>query len=103
MVEADGAKVRVMAGESHGVTGPINMRNPGLLLDVQVSQGVTFTQEVSQRANLTYSCQLAFLKREPGSKPKSIGQAALLCNWVAASTICWSNTRGVVGDDCLLV
>lgn len=34
-VEKDGFKVRVMAGESHGVVGPIKMRNPGLLMDVR--------------------------------------------------------------------
>ena len=46
IVEQDGAKVRVMAGKSHGVTGPIAMRNPGLLLDVTVAKGATFSQEV---------------------------------------------------------
>lgn len=45
-VEQDGAKVRVMAGDSHGLTGPIAMRNPGLLLDVTLEKGATFSQEV---------------------------------------------------------
>ena len=35
-----------MAGDSHGLTGPVVMRNPGLLLDVTLQQGATFTQEV---------------------------------------------------------
>ena len=35
-----------MAGDSHGLTGPVAMRNPGLLLDVTLQQGATFTQEV---------------------------------------------------------
>ncbi len=45
-MEQDGAKVRVMAGDSHGATGPIAMRNPGLLLDVTLAKGATFSQEV---------------------------------------------------------
>ncbi len=45
-VEQDGAKIRVMAGDSHGVTGPIAMRNPGLLLDVTLAKGAAFCQEV---------------------------------------------------------
>ena len=36
-----------MAGSHEGTTGPIVMRNPGLLMDVIVSKGATFTQEVS--------------------------------------------------------
>lgn len=51
-MEQDGAKVRVMAGESHGATGPIAMRNPGLLLDVTVAKGATFSQEVRDSAFL---------------------------------------------------
>lgn len=46
MVEKDGAIVRVMAGASLGIDGPIAMRNPGLLLDVSLSPGAKFTQEV---------------------------------------------------------
>ena len=45
-MEKDGAKVRVMAGVSLATTGPIAMRNPGLLLDVQLSPGASFRQEV---------------------------------------------------------
>lgn len=45
-MEQDGAKVRVMAGDSHGATGPVAMRNPGLLLDVTLAKGATFSQEV---------------------------------------------------------
>ena len=44
--EHDGVKVRVMAGQHEGTPGPIVMRNPGLLMDVTVSKGATFTQEV---------------------------------------------------------
>ena len=49
MATAEGVTVRVMAGQSHGVSGPINMRNPGMLLDVQVAQGGKFTQEVGMQ------------------------------------------------------
>lgn len=45
-VEKDGARVRVMAGESSGATGPIALRNPGLLLDVTLAKGASFTREV---------------------------------------------------------
>ena len=44
--EHDGVKVRIMAGQYEGTPGPIVMRNPGLLMDVTVSKGATFTQEV---------------------------------------------------------
>ena len=45
-VERDGVTVRVMAGASMGTDGPITMRNPGLLLDVVLSPGARFQQEV---------------------------------------------------------
>ena len=45
-VEEGGVKVRVMAGESYGASGPITLRNPGMLLDVILSPGATFTQQV---------------------------------------------------------
>lgn len=45
--EADGVSVRVMAGESLNVTGPIKMRNPGMLLDCRLAKGATFRQKVS--------------------------------------------------------
>lgn len=45
-MEKDGATVRVMAGASMGTDGPITMRNPGLLLDVILSPGTSFQQEV---------------------------------------------------------
>ncbi len=41
-----GASVRVMAGSHGGVSGPIQMRNPGLLMDVRLDPGASFTQEV---------------------------------------------------------
>jgi hypothetical protein len=37
-----------MAGEHGGVVGPIKMRNPGLLMDVRLAPGGTFTQEVPE-------------------------------------------------------
>jgi hypothetical protein len=47
VVEREGARVRVMAGESGGARGPIELRNPGLLLDVTLDKGASFTQEVT--------------------------------------------------------
>ncbi|EFJ46046.1 hypothetical protein VOLCADRAFT_81996 [Volvox carteri f. nagariensis] len=41
-----GASVRVMAGSHGGAIGPIKMRNPGLLMDVRLAPGASFTQEV---------------------------------------------------------
>lgn len=49
--EKDGVSVRVMAGESLGETGPIKMRNPGLLLDIRLSKGSNFTQHVPKEWN----------------------------------------------------
>jgi redox-sensitive bicupin YhaK (pirin superfamily) len=46
VVEDNGVRVRVMAGEYKGSKGPIAMRNPGLLMDVTVSKGATFTTEI---------------------------------------------------------
>lgn len=43
--------VRVMAGESLGVSGVIKMRNPGLLLDVRLSPGAALEQHVPQDWN----------------------------------------------------
>ncbi len=47
---APGSSVRVMAGTSStgGVTGPIRMRNPGLLMDVRLGAGGSFKQEVPE-------------------------------------------------------
>lgn len=42
--ESKGASVRVMAGESGGVTGPVKMKNPGLLLDVRLQPGARWAQ-----------------------------------------------------------
>lgn len=36
--------VRVMAGKSLGVDGPIKLRNPGMLLDVRLAPGANFSQ-----------------------------------------------------------
>ena len=46
VVERGGARVRVMAGESSDATGPIALRNPGLLLDVTLAKGASFSQQV---------------------------------------------------------
>ena len=35
-----------MAGDAQGVTGPVFMRNPGMLVDVTVTAGGTFKQQV---------------------------------------------------------
>jgi Pirin C-terminal cupin domain len=40
-----GCTVRVMAGSFEGQNGPIELRNPGLLMDVSVVQGGAFTLE----------------------------------------------------------
>lgn len=45
-VEKDGLTVRVMAGEAHGATGPVFMRNPGMLVDVSVQAGAHFSEKV---------------------------------------------------------
>ena len=45
-VKEEGLTVRVMAGSYKGVEGPVYMRNPGMLLDVQLEPGATFTQQV---------------------------------------------------------
>lgn len=47
IAEQDGVSVRVMAGESLNVTGPIQMRNPGMLLDCRLGKGASFRQHVS--------------------------------------------------------
>jgi hypothetical protein len=41
-----GPHTRPAAGESLGASGPIKMRNPGMLLDVRVSKGGSFEQPV---------------------------------------------------------
>lgn len=46
VVQEGGVRVRVMAGSHRGTTGPIEMRNPGLLMDVTLTEGSTFKQEV---------------------------------------------------------
>lgn len=45
-VEEEGLKVRVMAGNYKGAAGPVYMRNPGMLLDVHIQPGATFTHQV---------------------------------------------------------
>ncbi|KAL3157348.1 hypothetical protein ABBQ32_011831 [Trebouxia sp. C0010 RCD-2024] len=52
-----GVRVRVMAGSHRGTTGPIEMRNPGLLMDVTLTEGSTFKQEVPRNWNgFVYVC-----------------------------------------------
>ncbi|CAD7702116.1 unnamed protein product [Ostreobium quekettii] len=57
VVEKGGLTVRVMAGESYGATGPIQMRNPGMLLDVQLAPGAEFSQPIpSEWSGFAYVC-----------------------------------------------
>ncbi|KAI7838766.1 hypothetical protein COHA_007559 [Chlorella ohadii] len=51
VAEKDGASVRVMAGDSMGIHGPIKLRNPGLLLDVRLAPGATWQQAVPTEWN----------------------------------------------------
>lgn len=46
-----GVHVRVMAGESGGVAGPLHLRNPGMLLDVRLEGGVEWAQPIPQEWN----------------------------------------------------
>lgn len=47
VVEEEGLRVRVLAGTHKGVTGPIEMvHTPGLILDVAIKPGATFSAEV---------------------------------------------------------
>mmetsp|Transcript_7028 Transcript_7028/g.20566 ORF Transcript_7028/g.20566 Transcript_7028/m.20566 type:complete len:360 (-) Transcript_7028:330-1409(-) len=50
-VEGEGATVRVMAGTRNDTTGPIKMRNPGLLMDVRLDAGAKFSQDVPRGWN----------------------------------------------------
>lgn len=63
-VKQDGVSVRVMAGSHQGTAGPIVMRNPGLLMDVTISKGATFNEEVSfiQLYLLVYALWLAAVR-----------------------------------------
>lgn len=57
VVQEGGVRVRVMAGSHRGTTGPIEMRNPGLLMDVTLTEGSTFKQEVPRNWNgFVYVC-----------------------------------------------
>lgn len=52
IAEKEGASVRVMAGESLNVTGPIKTRNPSLLLDCRLSKhAAAFRQPVPEDFN----------------------------------------------------
>ena len=57
-VTQDGVTVRVMAGSHQGTTGPIVMRNPGLLMDVLLSKGASFSQDVSHKCKFAFLLQL---------------------------------------------
>lgn len=57
IVEKDGTRVRVMAGPGalgEAVAGPIKMRNPGMLLDVTVGPGASYTQ-VGRKGSGSYA------------------------------------------------
>jgi len=55
--ESPEVRVRVMAGTAYGHTGPIDMRNPGMLLDVTVKPGGKFVTEVPEDYNVfCYVC-----------------------------------------------
>lgn len=46
-----------MAGEFGGKKGPIEMRNPGILLDVTLNDGATFEKEIpSSWSGFAYIC-----------------------------------------------
>ncbi|WIA14662.1 hypothetical protein OEZ85_003164 [Tetradesmus obliquus] len=47
-VAAAGSRVRVMAGQHAGTTGPIVMKNPGMLVDVILQPGAAVTLQVPQ-------------------------------------------------------
>lgn len=51
VAEKDGASVRVMAGNWGGAEGPIKLRNPGMLLDVRLAPGASFSQHVPEAWN----------------------------------------------------
>eukprot|EP00887_Chlorella_sp_A99_P007945 scaffold12.g7945.t1 len=51
VVDSAGASVRVMAGNSGGLEGPIKMRNPGMLLDVHLQPGAVWQQPVPGEFN----------------------------------------------------
>ena len=51
MAESEGVSVRVMSGTSGNVTGPIKMRNPGLLFDVRMQPGAAWEQAVPAEYN----------------------------------------------------
>lgn len=73
-----GASVRVMSGVSGGVTGPIQLRNPGMLLDVRLEPGAEWKQEVPTEWNgFAYVYEGA---GQIGDKPAEIQHAYILEN-----------------------
>jgi hypothetical protein len=82
VAEGAGASVRVMAGSVGSVTGPIKMRNPGLLLDVRLQPGAVWTQ-VSKRgcSHGTHCCW------SPCLSPLACTPAA--AGWVYSSISTW--------------
>lgn len=42
------AKVRVISGNYKGISGPVVIQNPSMLLDVTVKPGGTFTQQIAE-------------------------------------------------------
>ena len=53
-VEEENLKVRVIAGTYKGITGPVVIQNPSMLMDVQLKPGGVFEQEVNS-AIVTFS------------------------------------------------
>lgn len=45
-VDSHGSRVRVLAGDHGGVTGPVVMKNPGMLLDVVLQPGAEISVAV---------------------------------------------------------
>lgn len=71
-----GATVRVMAGTIAGTTGPIKLRNPGMLADVTLEEGATFEHVVPAEYNgFVYVCEGA---GTVGGKAAKLEQALVM-------------------------
>ena len=70
--------VRVMAGSSLGVEGPIKLRNPGLLLDVRLAPGSQFQQVIRcLLCLLCLLCMLLWVRLVPGSQFQQVPAGCL--------------------------
>lgn len=58
-VEEENLKVRVIAGTYKGVTGPVVIQNPSMLMDVQIKAGGVFQQQASLQS--VFSSSIASL------------------------------------------